>query len=703
MAHRALFPAILAALVWPASASAQSFGNEWVSFTEDPTRLSVGAPISDSQHEVDFAWGDLDLDGLTDLVVVRKEPWSTAGKRTNLLLMNEGGILVDRTATYASASDVPLDQGFLTPTNDRDAVLVDIDQDGWLDVVTSATISVGDPKHLGHPRVYRNLGEDGSGNWLGLRFENGRIPQLVAYSSGLEVNPNFCSVAASDVTGDGFPDLYFVDYDSSVTNSFVEDPAHDTNDRLLVNDGRGYFTDESQSRISVAMLESDFGTHGAIVDLNLDGAADIVKDNALLNYAIRATYNDPGNVGFFAIDDSVHTTGNPYDFDVGDMNKDRRADILVSSDGSDVYRYNLATDALGRAIWGPDKAFEFLAGDDDGFAGNNLIVDLDNDGWKDAIVTDVDVDVLGCDRRANIYHNPGGVPGAQISLVEERQQAFGGWVGVGGIFESDLQGTHDVAVFDIDGDGAVDIILGRCTGTSAWINQGPDARMTEYCIGAPNSGGAGGGGALIDGTGSSSIARNDLALEVTGAPPSKPGLFFYGPNRIQTAFGDGYRCVGGMVFRVYPTVFTDDVGFVRKPIDNASPPSSAGQLTAGSTWSFQLWYRDPKGAGRIGLQPLERRRRELHTLTGGDPLVRPATSTATATRGWCCARRSGPRRRRTTLRSSPACSTSPTPTGPNTRCWPIPARRSSASPKCRSGPTPKAAPRNASATSRAGT
>ena len=38
-------------------------------------------------------------------------PFSTAGRRTNVLLMNEGGVLVDRTALFAQASDVLGDLG----------------------------------------------------------------------------------------------------------------------------------------------------------------------------------------------------------------------------------------------------------------------------------------------------------------------------------------------------------------------------------------------------------------------------------------------------------------------------------------------------------------------------------------------------------------------------------------------------------------
>ena len=67
------------------------------------------------------------------------------------------GILTDRTAEFATASSVPGDNGFLTPTNDRDVYLIDLDLDGWLDMITAVTISDSDPKYIGHPRIYMNL------------------------------------------------------------------------------------------------------------------------------------------------------------------------------------------------------------------------------------------------------------------------------------------------------------------------------------------------------------------------------------------------------------------------------------------------------------------------------------------------------------------------------------------------------------------
>jgi len=137
-----------------ASALAQATGNEWVEFIRTDSMLGPSATaVSNQSTEVDFDFGDLDKDGWTDLVVVRKEPVTTSGKRTNLLLMNENGVLVDRTSLYATASLSALDNGFDTPTNDRDVVLVDVDNDTWLDVVTAPTLSDGDSKRIGHPRV----------------------------------------------------------------------------------------------------------------------------------------------------------------------------------------------------------------------------------------------------------------------------------------------------------------------------------------------------------------------------------------------------------------------------------------------------------------------------------------------------------------------------------------------------------------------
>ncbi|MHC4427282.1 MAG: hypothetical protein ACYS0D_01580, partial [Planctomycetota bacterium] len=115
---------------------------DWTTFTDRTSqRASVAANLfADDDEEKDYAWADIDKDGDTDLVIVRKVPFSNPGARRNVLLMNENGVLTDRTEDYASASDAPGgDQGFLTATDDRDIVLIDVDGDTWLDMVTAVT------------------------------------------------------------------------------------------------------------------------------------------------------------------------------------------------------------------------------------------------------------------------------------------------------------------------------------------------------------------------------------------------------------------------------------------------------------------------------------------------------------------------------------------------------------------------------------
>ena len=224
-------------------------GGGWVEYLDETdSRLSVDSALgANDMQEKDYAVGDVDNDGDQDVVVVRKEPFTSSGRDINLLWMNEGGVLVDRTSAYATASDVAGDQGFLTHTNDRDVKLADLNGDGWLDVVTATTLTDNESKHLSHPRIYINLGED-NGNWLGFRHEDARMPEMHP-----EAGPRFCSVAVGDIDGDGDMDLYFGDYDSGTTQ------IYDYNNKLLVNDGNGFFSDQSDSRLTFEMRESAFG------------------------------------------------------------------------------------------------------------------------------------------------------------------------------------------------------------------------------------------------------------------------------------------------------------------------------------------------------------------------------------------------------------------------------------------------------------
>lgn len=513
--RRALYGAGFACALAPV-ATAQ-FNQQWVRFQLEPSKLVTQFPLTDATTETDVAWGDLDQDGWTDLAVMRKEHFTSFGKRPNVLLMNENGVLTDRSALYASAAiGTPVaDQGFLTPTNDRDVVIADLNADGWLDLVTATTRSDSDPKHIGHPRVYMNLGDDGSGNWLGLRYENARFPQLFDFTNGMPRNPAFCSVDAGDVTNNGLADLYFGDYGSAMA---------DLNDRLIVNNGGAFYADQSQTRMTATMLESAFGAAVNVADMNGDGFKDIVKQTALFApQYVSISYNNPNNPGMFNIFHDFHVGFAPYHVNVGDLNNDNRLDTIFSDDGADRFRLNQGTDVFGRAIWGPAKTYQFLSGGDQGFGSNNLAADLDMDGFKDVLICNVDVDINNYGGRINIYRNLGTVPGGDIEMREEREMASdAGWIGVVGMTAPLMTNAHDVAVFDIDNDGDNDIFLTRREGNEVWVNQkNPQFCQTDLGFGGP-------GTSTLSACGQPLWFGNTSVITVNNAPALAPVLFVLG-------------------------------------------------------------------------------------------------------------------------------------------------------------------------------
>jgi hypothetical protein len=553
----------------------------WASYTKDNSRLnaSSGTVMNDGQ-EKDYAWGDLDQDGWTDLIIVRKTPYTNPGGKVNVLLMNEGGVLTDRTAQYAVDSSVAGDNGFKTATNDRDVAVADVNGDGWLDVITSTAIAPNQPKHISHPRVYINQGSNGNGDWLGLRYEDALIPDFGTF-------PNFCAVAVGDLTGDGFPDLYFAHYEQSA--------QVDINDKLLVNDGTGKFTDESTARMTSAMLDSSFAVSAVIADMNGDGFNDVVKDTALGSTGaagprVIVDYNDPLNVGFFSLYDEAYS-GAPYHANVGDLNQDGKLDMIISDDAADRYLLNNGTDALGRVKWSAAYTFNV----DDGFGSNNIVVDLNNDGWNDVLICDVDVDIPGCSRRMHVYHNKGGTVGGKVILKEE---SGGGFTGLTGIKSSDLRGMHDVAVFDVDNDGDLDLILGDCNGTNLFVNDlyepgGPIG--TNYCGPAvPNSSGF---PALMGATGSESAFANDVTLNASMLPTNQFGYFLTSQTSgfiANPGGSQGNLCLGGKMGR-YSAFLKNSgsAGSFQLTLDlTKMPPPVQSSVLPGDTWHFVAWFRD---------------------------------------------------------------------------------------------------------------
>lgn len=600
--------ALLSAAI-PVAAHAQ-LNNQWVGFQNETSTRLIAAPGvgSADPEEKDYAWGDVDKDGDIDLVLVRKVPLSFPGGKRGVLLMNEDGFLTDRTSTLAVDNDVPggVSQGMLDLTNDRDVVLADFDNDGWLDFATSVTISdvpVMLPKYLSHPRIYMNQGEVG-GVWQGFKFEWNRSPNL--YILNANGTPNipggvypgrFCALAAGDADNDGDIDLYFADYDTGEVGP-SEPAGKDTEDRLWLNDGNGTFSDSYETRMTAQMLESAFAMAAEIVDLNgsNDGVNEVIKDSALgAPQSVSASYNNDADPQYELYHEPYG--GSPYFVSVGDLNNDNKLDLIVTDDGDDRYLLNTGNDALGRAMFPASKTFLFADGSgDEGFGSQSLVADLDSDGWKDVLISNVDVDTgPNCDSRLRIYHNYGG---SNPNLKEEAQQnGGGGWKGAVGLTVNDLKGTYHTAVFDVDGDLDEDLIIGRCAGTSVWMNTKNPCPTVKFGTALPNSTGL---VAKVSVYGTGSLSHDNLIFNVTNLPANTTGHFAWSPGKMPTCtpYGNGVLClrprINGQLPQL-PEVTADANGHARFVANFSVPPFNAPY--PGPHRYLQFIYDDPAGGG----------------------------------------------------------------------------------------------------------
>jgi len=111
---------------------------------------------------------------------------------------------------------------------------------------------------------------------------------------------------------------------------------------------------------------------------------------------------------------------------------------------------------------------------------------------------------------------------------------------------------------------------------------------TNYCMVNPTSTG---NPSIMGASGSASILANDLVISCDNIPGSEPGVFFYGLNQGQFPFGEGFRCVTGTIFRLWPPAQSSG-GTLTRAIDYNNLPTP---ILAGTTWNFQGWFLDPTG------------------------------------------------------------------------------------------------------------
>ncbi len=315
--------------------------NDGNGFFEDASEALLPASAHDSE---DVAIADFDGDGDLDLAFVSEDD------RTNELFLNEGAggfvaagdrIPVAGTSNAVVVADINGD-GFpdlLVGNRDRDFLLLNdgsgtfVDAPERMPTVDGVTqdLELGDVDNDGDLDVLygseldnRLLLNDGAGFFSIAPRRRIPLPDVREVTREADFG---------DVDGDGDLDIFYANVDPGSIGS--------PQDRLLINDGSGAFTDQTSSRLPV---DTTSAFDGDLIDLDGDGDLDIVIGLAFGGSGFEALLND--GTGVF-VDGTQQLfgpkpPGNGFDIEQADFNGDRLADLyLVSRFGSD--RLLLAT------------------------------------------------------------------------------------------------------------------------------------------------------------------------------------------------------------------------------------------------------------------------------------------------------------------------------------------------------------------------
>jgi hypothetical protein len=249
--------------------------------------------------------GDLNNDGLEDIVFAGNQVSSG-------VYLNLGDFkFKDISSNLTGLSN---DQWYSGVT------LVDINDDGWLDIYLTSS-SAGDGRSCKN-RLWVNDGSDEAG---------GPVFTEKAEEFGIAGEDQSVSAAFFDYDLDGYIDLYVLNNTvnkqlPSAYRKKVNDGSASDNDRLYHNNGNGTFTDVS---LAAGIIFEGYGMGLAVSDINKDGFPDIYISNDLL--ANDVLYINQGDGTFrnrisdYLSYQSLTSKGN----DIADLNNDGMPEIFT--------------------------------------------------------------------------------------------------------------------------------------------------------------------------------------------------------------------------------------------------------------------------------------------------------------------------------------------------------------------------------------
>jgi Tol biopolymer transport system component len=155
----------------------------------------------------------------------------------------------------------------------------------------------------------------------------------------------------------------------------------------------------------------------------------------------------------------------------------------------------------------------------------------------------------------------------------------------------DTNGFYDVFVRD-RGDPPPPVPFCSGDGNSGACPCGNSGATGQGCENSAST-----GGALLTATGIASLSGDTLVLSSSGELPTALSIFLQGTTSIAPAnFGDGLRCTGGNLKRLYTRNASAGAVSAPQPGDPSISARSAALgdvISAGTTRYYQTYYRDP--------------------------------------------------------------------------------------------------------------